>query len=94
MGRKPLQIIWVTFSMIVGSIGGIKLADILFWNDDKKYQIWEETETNYWKNHEKPKHLEPMVEFDSVIHPGAIYKSYIPEITFQSVDEILDKYQV
>ena len=94
MGRKPLQVLWVTFSMTVGVVLGRKLAAILLWTDDIKYKAWELTETEFWKTNGPPKHLEARVEFESVLNPGSVFRSYLPENGFVSIDEVLDKYDI
>jgi hypothetical protein len=94
MGRKAGQVLLINFALGFGTWLGIKAADLFFWNDDYKYKIWEETETNYWKVHGFPKHLEPRVEFESVENPGSIFKSYLPETGIIPFDEMLDKYEI
>jgi hypothetical protein len=93
MGRKPTQVIWVTFSMMFGSWIGFKAVDLLFWNEELKYKIWEETELNFWKQHGYPKHLQPKIEFESVNKPGSIFRSYLNSEGCVSLDEALDKYE-
>jgi hypothetical protein len=92
MGRGPLQIIWCSISMAIGIWGGRKLAKIFFFNEELKYKIWEETEIAFWKANGYPKHLEAKVEFESVLNPGSMFRSYLPENGIVSVDEVLDKY--
>jgi hypothetical protein len=94
MGRGPLQIIWVTISMSVGIWAGRKLAKIFVYNEELKYKIWEETEIAFWKANGFPKHLESKVEFESVVNPGSLFRSYLPENGIASVDETLDKYDI
>lgn len=48
MGRKFTQILLVNFSLIFGSVLGIKTADLFFWNEDIKYKQWETTENDFW----------------------------------------------
>jgi len=94
MGRAPLQVIWVSFSIGIGIWAGRRLAKLFFWDEELKYRVWEETEISFWKAFGKPKHLEAKVEFDSVVHPGSIFRSYLPENGFTSIDEVLDKYDI
>lgn len=94
MGRGPIQIIWVTISMSVGIWAGRKLAKIFVYNEELKYKIWEETEIAFWKQNGFPKHLEAKVEFESVVNPGSLFRSYLPENGIASVDETLDKYDI
>jgi hypothetical protein len=94
MGRKALQVLWCTFSMTVGIWSGRKLATILLWNDEVKYKVWEDTEIRFWKEYGYPKHLEAKVEFESVLNPGSVFRSYLPENGLASVDEVLDKYDI
>lgn len=94
MGRGPLQVIWVSFSIGVGIWAGRRLAQFFFWNDELKYRVWEESETAFWRVNGHPRHLEAKVEFESVLNPGSIFRSYIPESGFTSIDEVLDKYDI
>jgi hypothetical protein len=96
MGRKLSQILLVNFSLVFGSILGIKVADFMFWNEDDKYRVWEITENEFWaKNGKYPVNLEPKISFESVINPGTIFKSYIFEYTGPAnFEEVLDKYEV
>ncbi len=94
MGRGPLQVIWVSIAMGVGIWVGRKLAKTFFWDEELKYRIWEETEIAFWKKNGLPRHLESKVEFESVLNPGSIFRSYIPENGFSSIDEALDKYDI
>jgi hypothetical protein len=94
MGRKASQVLLVNFSLLLGTIAGIKVADLLFWNEEIKYKTWEETENEFWKENGYPKILLPSVSFESVINPGTIYKSYLPEAGLRTIDETLDKYQI
>ena len=96
MGRKLTQILLVNFSLIFGSIMGIKFADLLFWNDDNKYRIWEMTENDFWaKNGSFPNNLEHSISFESVINPGTIFKSYLLENNGPiNLEDVLNKYEV
>ena len=94
MGRKIGQILWVNFSLIMGTYLGLKSADFLFWNDDIKYRVWENSEQEFWKNNGLPKHLTPRIEFESVVNPGTIFKSYLQEIGPNDYDEVLKKYDI
>lgn len=78
MGRSFKQILWMNFSMAVGTYTGFRVSDFFFWSDDIKYRIWEESEDNFWENYSKPINLKPLVKFDSVINPGQVYYSYLP----------------
>ena len=94
MGRKPLQVVWISFSMAVGIWGGRKLGQIFFYDHELKYRIWEETELNFWRFNGLPKHIEAQVEFESVINPGSNFKSFLPESGVVSFEEGLDKYDI
>jgi hypothetical protein len=96
MGRKLGQILLVNFSLIFGSVIGIKAADLLFWNEDIKFRAWENTERDFWaKNGSFPKNIEPCISFESVITPGTIFKSYVPENTGPvKLEEVLSKYEI
>ncbi len=92
MGRTFRQVLWMNFSLSFGTWVGFKIADKLFWNEDIKYKIWEETETAFWQSNKKPVNLEPLVKFDSVINPGSIYKSYLPPFGAYIEQDYFDKY--
>mmetsp|Transcript_17053 Transcript_17053/g.17734 ORF Transcript_17053/g.17734 Transcript_17053/m.17734 type:complete len:95 (+) Transcript_17053:13-297(+) len=94
MGRKPRHIVFITFGMIVGSIAGLKLADLFLWNDDLKYRIWEETETKFWEEHGKPVNLEAIVKFDSVINQGTVFYSYLPPLGSYIEGDYFTKYEI
>ena len=94
MGRKALQVIWVSFSMAIGIAAGRKLAEIMFYNPETKYRIWEETESAFWKVNGLPKHVEAKIEFESVLNPGQNFRSFLPENGISSIDEVLDKYEI
>jgi hypothetical protein len=94
MGRKASQVLLVNFALGFGTWIGIKFADLLFWNDEVKYRVWEETETQFWIKHGTPKVMEPKVEFESVNNPGKIFRSYLPPSGQTSFDEMIEKYQV
>jgi hypothetical protein len=94
MGRGPVQVLWVSFSIGIGIWGGRKLANIFFWDEELKYRVWEDAETKFWRANGSPKHLESKVEFESVLNPGSIFRSYLPENGYASVDEVLDKYDI
>jgi len=94
MGRKASQVLTVNFALGFGTYLGIKFADLLFWNDEVKYRVWEETETKFWIQHGTPKILEPKVEFESVINPGKVFRSCLPESGKTSFDEMIQKYEI
>lgn len=94
MGRKASQVLLVNFALGFGTYFGIKFADLIFWNDEVKYRVWEQTETKFWIEHGIPKNLEPRVEFESVINTGKIFRSYLPESGKTSFDEMIEKYEV
>jgi hypothetical protein len=96
MGRSLSQVLLVNFSIIFGSVLGIKTADLFFWNEDVKFKAWENTERDFWaKNGGFPKNFEPCISFESAITPGTIFKSYLPESTGPvNIEDVLSKYEV
>ena len=94
MGRKASQVLIVNFALGFGTYLGIKFADLLFWNDEVKYRVWEETETNFWIQNGTPKILEAKVEFESVTNNGKIFRSYLPESGTTTFDEMIEKYEI
>lgn len=94
MGRTIKQVIWMNFSMSIGAYLGFKLSDFLFWSDDIKYRIWEETEDEFWAIHTAPKNLDKLVKFDSAISPGKIYYSYLPSIGLYIEQSYYDRYKI
>lgn len=94
MGRKASQVLLVNFSLLFGTIIGIKIADACFWNEEVKYRVWEDTENEFWTRNEKPKILKPCVSFESVKNPGNIFESYLPEAGLKTLDETLEKYDI
>lgn len=94
MGRPVLQTLWVNVTLGIGTVLGIKFADFLFWDEDVKYKIWEQTETRFWQEHGVPQNITPFIEFESAIEEGKIFKSYLPEGKPQTLDEVLEKYEI
>ncbi len=94
MGRGPLQVLWVTGSMAVGIWAGRTLSQMLFWDEELKYKVWEQTEIVFWNTNGKPAHLEAKVEFESVVNPGQIFRSYIPDRGISSLEDTFDKYDI
>lgn len=94
MGRSFTQVLWMTFSMTCGCVSGIKAADYFFWNDDLKYKLWEEIETEYWETYPKPSNIEAVVKFDSVINPGTVYYSYLPPASQYIEEDYMKRYQM
>ena len=82
----------INFSLLGGTYSGIKLADLLFWNDDLKYQVWEATEIEYWQKNGLPKYVTPKVKFESIIKPKTIFTSYIKESGPDDLEQVMDKY--
>lgn len=94
MGRKIGQVIWMNVSMTIGTFLGFRLSDFLFWTDDIKYKVWEETENKFWEDHGKPINLEALVKFDSVINEGTIFYSYLPSIGTYIESDYYEKYKI
>lgn len=94
MGRKISQVLWVNFAMTVGTYLGFKIADFMFWNDDVKYRIWEESETKFWEEFSKPVNIEAQVKFDSVINPGTVFYSYLPPFSNYIENDYFNKYKL
>ena len=82
----------INFSLLGGTYSGIKLSDFFFWNDDLKYQVWEQTEREYWQKNGFPKYVTPKVKFESIIKPNTIFTSYIKESGPDDLDTVIDKY--
>jgi hypothetical protein len=80
MGRSFLQVLWMNFSLSFGTWVGFKISNKLFWDESVKYKIWEETETEFWRENPIPNNLDQLVVFDSVINPGTVFKSYLPPL--------------
>ncbi len=94
MGRKISQVLWVNFAMTVGTYIGFKASDYLFWNEDIKYRIWEESETKFWEEYNKPVNIEAQVKFDSVVNPGTIFYSYLPPFSNYIENDYFSKYKL
>lgn len=93
MGRKIGQVIWMNMSMTVGTFLGFRISDFLFWTEDIKYKVWEDTETKYWEENGKPINLEALVKFDSVLNEGTIFYSYLPSIGTYIESDYYEKYK-
>ncbi len=94
MGRKMGQILLVNFSLLMGTYLGLKTADYIFWNEDVKFKVWENCEEEFWRKHGYPKHLSPRIEFESVVNPDTIFRSYLQEIGPNDYEEVLKKYDI
>lgn len=77
--------------MAVSGWAGFKAADMLLWNPNTKFIVWEKTEREFWKINGYPKHLKPSVKFESVIHPGTIFSSYVRMHTSNVFETPLNK---
>lgn len=94
MGRKIKQVLWINFAMTVGTWTGFRIADFFFWSEDIKYRIWEESETKFWEEHQKPVNLEALIKFDSVRTPGTVFYSYLPPVGTYIEGDYFEKYKI
>lgn len=44
---------------VLSFIAGVKLCDLIFYDEQKLLRAREEIEENYWKTYGEPKHLQP-----------------------------------
>lgn len=88
------QVFWINIGMGLGTWLGFRISDYFFWDEEIKYKVWEEIETEYWKVNGLPKNIQPQVEFDSVIHPGTKFLSYLPPFGNYITEDIYEKYSI